>query len=647
MADDTKFTPRFGRPGDLGRASGRRFLKTVQRRAARLAKPSGKSGLARGRIQRGTAAGRLASFRGTAFSAHRMRRVVVKVYIARASKIGGSAGFSKHVGYLQRDGVDQSRTRGELYDRGAGELDAGPFNARSQDDRHQFRIMVSPEDGGELGDLKPHIRTLMAGVERDLGTRLDWVAVDHHNTGQPHTHIVIRGRSDDGRDLVIAKDYLTHGLRRRASDLVTQSLGPRRDLDIMRGQASEVTKDRWTGIDRKIEAQVKDRRFNASTFDPAGNRLDHALAVKRLRYLEQLGLAAGKGPGQWQLKADWSDTLKQMGRRGDIIRSITAAHGDKDIANRLRLFDPASSQQRPVLGRVITSGPTDELRSHRHILVDAVDGNTWIINLDPNAKTAPPGHGTVIEVSRRDVKQRRVDQTIARIAALNGGLWSDALHRDFDPSASPAYRLAHKRRLEALRRAGIAERKPDEMWAIGNDFEQRALAHDQNRGGGITLNQYPGGPLKELRTIGALTWLDTLDDQAMAETGFGGRAKRAANERQVWLRRQGLLNAGETRLPEASRAALRAMELSSLAAAESVSSKRKATSLGPGRRFDGTLERIVDAHQGRFALVGSQKAFVLTPLRRGMAAGLGRSISLTRKGAGLDWSIGRKRGPNR
>ncbi len=646
MADDTKFTPRLGRLGDLGRTSGRRFFKTVQRRAARLAKPSSKSGLARGRIQRGTAAGRLASFRGTVFSAHRMRRVVVKVYIARASKIGGSAGFSKHVGYLQRDGVDQSRTRGELYDRGAGELDAGPFNARSQDDRHQFRIMVSPEDGAELGDLKPHIRTYMAGVERDLGTRLDWVAVDHHNTGQPHTHIVIRGRVDDGRDLVIAKDYLTHGLRRRASDLVTQTLGPRRDLEIMRGQASEVTKDRWTGIDRKIEAQVKDHRFSASAPEPAGNRLDHALAIKRLRYLEQLGLAAEEGRGKWQLKADWPDTLKQMGRRGDIIRSITAAHGDKDIANRLRLFDPASSQQRPVLGRVITSGPTDELRSTRHVLVDAVDGNTWFINLDPTAKTAPPGHGTVIEVSRRDAKPRSVDQTIARIAALNGGLWSDAHHKDFDPSASSAYRLAHKRRLEALRRVGIAERKPDETWAVGNDFERRALAHDQTRGG-ITLNQYPGGPLKELRTIGALTWLDTLDDNALAETGFGGRAKRAADERRVWLRGQGLLNAGETRLPEASRAALRAMERSSLAAAESAASKRQATSLGRDGRFDGTLERIVDAHQGRFALVGSQKAFVLTSLRPGMAAGLGRSISLTRKGAGLDWSIGRKRGPNR
>jgi hypothetical protein len=253
----------------------------------------------------------------------------------------------------------------------------------------------------------------------------------------------------------------------------------------------------------------------------------------------------------------------------------------------------------------------------------------------------------VIEVSRRDVKPRSVDQTIAKIAALNGGLWSDANHQNFDPSASPAYRLAHKRRLEALRRAGIAERKPDETWAVGNDFERRALTHDQKRGGGIALIQYPGGPLKELTTIGALTWLDTLDDQAMAEFGFGARAKRAADERQVWLRRQSLLNAEETRLPEASRAALRAMELSNLTAAERAASKRRMTSLGPGGRFEGTLERIVDAHQGRFALVGSQKAFVLTPLRPGMAAGLGRSISLTRKGAGLDWSIGRKRGPNR
>jgi type IV secretory pathway VirD2 relaxase len=33
-----------------------------------------------------------------------------------------------------------------------------------------------------LHDPKPFIRDFMAQVERDLETKLDWVAVDHYNT---------------------------------------------------------------------------------------------------------------------------------------------------------------------------------------------------------------------------------------------------------------------------------------------------------------------------------------------------------------------------------------------------------------------------------------------------------------------------------
>src|SRR3546814_10121914 len=90
-------------------------------------------------------------------------------------------------------------------------------------DRHQFRFIVSAEDGMEYDDLKPRARRLMQRVEDDLGTKLDWVAVDHYNTGHPHTHIIVRGKDERGVDLVIARDYISHGLRERASELVDQT----------------------------------------------------------------------------------------------------------------------------------------------------------------------------------------------------------------------------------------------------------------------------------------------------------------------------------------------------------------------------------------------------------------------------------------
>ncbi|MBH9796816.1 relaxase/mobilization nuclease domain-containing protein, partial [Clostridioides difficile] len=80
--------------------------------------------------------------------------------------------------------------------------------------------------------LKPFVRDLMRQVEADLGTRLDWVAADHFNTGHPHTHIVVRGADERGQDLVIARDYIAHGMRARASDLMTRELGPETEIEI-------------------------------------------------------------------------------------------------------------------------------------------------------------------------------------------------------------------------------------------------------------------------------------------------------------------------------------------------------------------------------------------------------------------------------
>ena len=118
--------------------------------------------------------------------------------------------------------------------------DERAFAERCEDDRHHFRFIVSPEDGAELGDLKTFTRELMLDVERDLGTKLDWVAVDHWNTDNPHVHVLIRGRADDGQDLVISREYISRGFRDRAAERVTLELGPRSEQEIRTALEREV-----------------------------------------------------------------------------------------------------------------------------------------------------------------------------------------------------------------------------------------------------------------------------------------------------------------------------------------------------------------------------------------------------------------------
>jgi len=143
----------------------------------------------------------------------RARRVTVKARIVklnpqrgatRGRRFTSAKAVDAHLRYLERDGVNRDGEKGQVYSAERDAEDGRAFLDRGRDDRHQFRFIVSVEEGVELADLRTTTRDLMKAMEADLGTRLDWIAVDHHNTGHPHTHILVRGVTEDGKILNIA-----------------------------------------------------------------------------------------------------------------------------------------------------------------------------------------------------------------------------------------------------------------------------------------------------------------------------------------------------------------------------------------------------------------------------------------------------------
>jgi hypothetical protein len=191
-----------------------------------------------------------------------------------------------------------------------GRCDVRAFAERCEGDQHHFRFIVSPDDAIELTDLCAFTRDL-----RDLGTKLEWTAVPHWNTEHPHIHFIVRGKGDDGRDLVISRDYISHGLRARAEHLVTLELGPRSELEIRRGLEAQVDADRWTKLDRSLamEAarndQVVDLRLSA---DGAGKGHLQACMIGRMRKLERLGLTEPLGPARWRFSERAEPTLRAL-----------------------------------------------------------------------------------------------------------------------------------------------------------------------------------------------------------------------------------------------------------------------------------------------------------------------------------------------
>jgi type IV secretory pathway VirD2 relaxase len=184
-------------------------------------------------------------------------------------------------------------------------------------DERLFKLIVSPEFGDRL-DLRKHTHGLMTQMEQDLGVKLEWVAVSHFNTGHPHVHIALRGRSDAG-PFRLRPDYVKRGLRDRAEALCTAQLGFRTQLDALEAERREIDALRFTSLDHQILKQASPEGvYVEPTGAPASDyqRVRRLHTVARLRTLSTLGLACETQSGVWQMRLDSPPILRslQLGR---------------------------------------------------------------------------------------------------------------------------------------------------------------------------------------------------------------------------------------------------------------------------------------------------------------------------------------------
>ena len=307
------------------------------------------------------------------------RRVIVKARIVRMSA-SSAAALAAHIGYIRRDAALEEKDRGKLFDAISEDAGVSDLTKSVADDRHHFRFIVSPEDGTEMADLKPFVRDLVSQMETDLDTRLEWVGAVHHDTGRPHAHLVIRGRRDDGSDLVMPRAYISHGIRERAEDLVTLELGPETRLEQERKLNAEVAAERVTRIDHFIARQIDPEGEFLLKESPSQYRTLHAA---RLRTLERLGLAQKLGAGRWQMRENFRDVLRDLSERHDIIKTINralAGRGDRRL-DADAIFDKSDPDGRNVTGAVLQTGLTGEAHDRAYAIIDSLDGRAVFVEL--------------------------------------------------------------------------------------------------------------------------------------------------------------------------------------------------------------------------------------------------------------------------
>lgn len=593
---------------------------------------------------------------GWRHSAPGMRRVVVKTrYVQNAGKNGKAAA---HLRYIQRDGTARDGERGQLYSATEDRAEPQAFMERGADDRHQFRFIVSPEEGADLTDLTAHTRDLMSQVETDLGTKLDWVAVNHHNTGHPHVHVIVRGKDELGADLVINGDYLANGIRERASELATLELGPVTEIEQSRKLSAEIEQDRSTRVDRALIGEAEDRFLDLRNV-PADPRqqFDRTLRLRRLARLETMGLATEHAPGVWEISERMEPTLRELGERGDIIRTMHKALKADGLER-----DPATFQlhdavpEVPIVGRVVDKYLTDELGESLTIVVDGIDGRTHHLpGIDP-ARVEDARIGSIIEIGPPDITQRPSDRAIAAVA--EDGIYRPSRHLEqakFEgrvPGGNyEGFVDAHVQRLEALRRAGIAERIDADRWRIPQDFENRAAAHDAGRNRQASVRVLATFDLEKQIGADGATWLDrrlVSDEQPdLSPSGFGQQVREAMDRR----RDHHIDRSDAARQPDGRvfyrrnlLDTLRAREVARAGAEMAAGKNLPFRAATDGERISGKFTGTVQLFSGKFAVVEQSHEFTLVPWRPVIDRQLGKEINGIVQGGSVSWRLARQRG---
>jgi len=473
--DDIRIRP--SRIKDRG-PSGRKAQSFVGQ-VMRAARKAGHTG--HGFTRRTASSGRSAFGRGRFASAVRglsrsQRRVVVKARVVRHRGARfRSAPLAKHIAYLQREGVTRDGRDAALFGREGDELDGRAFAARCEEDRHHFRFIVSPEDADQMEDLRAFTRDLMSQAERDLGTRLDWVGVDHWNTDNPHIHVLVRGRAGDGSDLVISRDYISRGLRGRAEQLVELELGPRTAREIAAGLDAEIKAERGTGLDRALRALADDQGGLADLRPGAPEPQDPEMRrrlVGRAQTLERLGLAERQAPAVWSLRPGLEQTLREMADRGDIIRTMhRALSGSPDRAQADFAIEATPAE--PILGRLVERGLHDEISGEAYAVIDAVDGRVHHLRLRDLKATGDTPPSGIVETRLWSPREGgravlslvgRSDLSLEAQLGADGATWLDrlALARTRAPLSHGGFgaevREALERRADHLVAEGLATR---------------------------------------------------------------------------------------------------------------------------------------------------------------------------------------------
>lgn len=628
------------------------FLKTVDK-LARNGSKSDPNTTHYGSVKRGKSAGKNSYVKAPSKSA---QRVVVKArYVRKMSTAARKAAIKLHVSYITRSGAGlEADSKVTAYSNGQ-EMTTEQLKEwadKAAGDKHHFRFIISPENSHKL-NMNEFAEELVKRMEQDLNTHLDCIMVHHYNTDTPHTHLLVRGVDDQGRDLVISRDYIGNGVRGRASEIATEQLGYRSELEIREGLTKEVTKERFTQIDRELLKLAAsggeiDLRNNPVDFHHSFAVFKRSVQMQRLKVLEELELASEVSPGVWSIADNMETTLRNLGTRGDIIKTMHKSL--KEPGQERVIFDPKSTRT-PITGVVVDKGLSDELHERKYLLISATDNRAYYVPLTKYSEE--PGHeavpGSIVTVAPHApaMEIKKSDKNIMEIAAGNDGIYTPETHLEqvndyrLPPGATKERFVdSHVTRLQVLESQGLVERTGETKWKVPPDLEEKIKELSERtaatRHVKITLESRQS--LTQQIEAEAPTWLDRQLPSGISETSGRNSVFRESLEA---AKRERVEKLCQLQLAEKTPhgAELKAGIFDELYRRQMVTANRAlsrqygtAVDLQAGETFTGTVEGTYHLPSGAHVVLREGQKFTCVPYRKGMEEG-SRIVVQMQKGA--------------
>lgn len=600
------------------------------------------------------------------------RRAVIKARIVKMNSKGIRAA-SLHVKYIEREGVERDGSKGVLYS-GHENFDRDELTNFLDKEEHQFRFIISPEDGDEL-ELTAYTKTIMEKMEKDIGRRLIWGAVNHYNTDNPHTHVVVRGICRDGHNLQIHPDYIKNGMRNRAQEIASRELGLRTEQDIAQQRNKEISQERVTSLDREIAKFTTNNEFRFPGADSEKRLwIDRNVVVARLQTLEKIGLAQWQEDMSWRMQEGWEATLKIMGERGDIIKSMYRSVGrDAPGYNIYRNGDVIPE----IEGKIVDKGLHDELHDRYYLTIEQTNGQMSYIQLDHNIKHDSLSEGQIIHIKSKKGNWLKptTDKNIQKIQQENNGLYSRAAHaasikentiwiglrdeqhehkvgNNQDKGESDIVIIgegegeqkpkgkeiskdefidSHEQRLNRLASMKLAEKLDDGVWKPVEDFVaklqklqlEKPLHH-------MLINKRSELELAEQVAYKGVTWLDRFTEEGMqneiAPYGFGAEVRGAILDRMKAVHEMGINPRNQQRF-----AMLAELERQELGKYLDTRDGTQYQELNVGETIKGRINAVVQSASGKRyvqVLDDLEKRHVLLPYRKTLEGMKDQRISL-------------------